>query len=134
MAAPRTFREVVRTVTVSYPVPFVVACLVAAGLICFGLAATARDSLAWIIAGTGAITLLSACGMAAYAVLRRPDLLRSERFSLLNRYFDALSDSDIDKEVRDRIGRVIEGFAEPGPKKQLGRAEPPRPGREDSDE
>ena len=82
---PATFREIVRTVTVSYPIPFLFACLIAVLLFCFVGAAVVPAPLAWVFAATGVVSFLVAVGIAIFAVLRRPELLRSERHSLVSR-------------------------------------------------
>jgi hypothetical protein len=73
----RGFREVVRTVTVSYPISFQIAALLTFTLGCFGGALVASDALRWLFAGVGASTPFAAIGFAGYAMLRKPDLLRS---------------------------------------------------------
>lgn len=93
----RLFQEVTRTVTVSYPVPFILACLLACGLGCFGVAATLGSQfLAGLIYVAGLIAMLAGIGFTGYALLRRPDLLRSERFNLMNRYIDVRGDDRTD--------------------------------------
>ncbi len=66
-----------------------------------------------------------AFGLAGYAVLRKPELLRSERYSLLHRYIDVLDNSDMDAATQERLGKMISGFAEePRPKKAVARSRP----------
>jgi hypothetical protein len=113
MIEPGSFREATRTVTVSYPIPFLVATLLAFGLGCFGGALAAWGPLRWVFVGIGAFTALIAIGLAVYAVLHKPDLLRSERYSLFNRYFDMLGDAEMDQAARDAAGKTILGFIEP---------------------
>ena len=132
MTDPRTFREIVRTVTVSYPIPFLVALLVAAGLIAFGMSAATGNRVAWLTGGAGLLMIAAACAIAIYAVLRRPDLLRSERHSLMTRAMDVLLDKDVSEGVRTRAGTLLDGLAaQPDiPKRALGEpgtagAEPP---------
>jgi hypothetical protein len=108
----RSFREAVRTVTVSYPVPFILAASLAFALTCLAGAVISSGGLRWLLAGVGTLAALNAMFLASYAVLWKPDLLRSERHSLLNRYLDVLEDSDTSKSTRDRFGRVIIGYAE----------------------
>ena len=110
MTDPRTFREIVRTVTVSYPIPFLVALLVAAGVICLGMGAVGKNRVAWLAAGAGGVMIVAACAIAIYAVLRRPDLLRSERHSLMTRAIDILMDKDVSERARDRAGTLLDGL------------------------
>jgi len=109
---PSAFREIVRTVTVSYPIPFMFACLIAVLLFCFSGAAFVRESLVWVFAATGVASFLVAVGLAIFAIMRRPDLLRSERYSLVSRYIDMLDDGDMDQATRDAMARTIDGFTE----------------------
>jgi hypothetical protein len=77
-----------------------------------GGALAAGDMLRWLLAGTGAVAALSAVGLAAYAVLYKPELLRSERYTLVSRYFDMLGDVEMNQSARDAAGRTILSFAE----------------------
>jgi len=128
---PRLFREIVRTVSVSYPIPFMFACLLAVLLFCFTGAAVVHGLLAWIFAATGIVSFLVAVGIAIFAIGRRPDLLRSERYSLASRYIDMLDDGDMDQATRDAAAKTIDGFmAESMPKKALpGTTRDPHTGR-----
>ena len=124
MTPLRSFQEVVRTVTVGYPIPFVLCALIAFSMFCFSAALLRQDSLAWALFGIGCLPAVVGCGILVFAVVRRPELLRSERFGLINRYLDALSDSDMTDIMRDRLGKVINGFAEePGPRRAENYAE-----------
>jgi hypothetical protein len=109
---PAAFREIVRTVTVSYPIPFMFACLIAVLLFCFSGAALLREPLSWVFAATGIASFTVAVGMAIFAIVRRPDLLRSERYSLVSRYIDMLDDGDMDQATRDAMAKTIDGFSE----------------------
>jgi hypothetical protein len=122
---PGAMREVVRTVTVSYPVPFMLAALLTFALGCFGLAAAVQGEIAWLFGSIGGLASLIAFGFGGYAVLRKPELLRSERYSLMQRYMDVLDNSDMDAAAQERLGKLISGFAEePRPKKALVRSRP----------
>ncbi len=110
MIEPRSFQEATRTVTVSYPIPFLVATLLAFWLGCFGGAMATADALRWILTGSGALTTLAAVGLAAYAVLYKPDLLRSERYSLLNRYIELAGDNEMSTTGRAALDRTMLAF------------------------
>jgi hypothetical protein len=90
-------------------------------LFCFGGAAALREGpLAWLFAAVGAISFAVAAGIAIFAIWRRPELLRSERHSLISRYIDLLDDGDMDQSSRDAVGRMIDSFSEePVPKSAL---------------
>lgn len=129
----RSFREIVRTVTVSYPIPFRFALLIAVLLFCFTGAAVLQGPKSWVFAATGIVSFLVAVGIAIYAVMRKPDLLRSERYSLVNRYIDLLEDGDMDQTTRDAAAKTIDGYMEESvPKRTLSgsKRDPRSSGRE----
>ena len=76
------FREVVRSVNVSYPIPFLATVLLAFALACLGASLAAIGALRWALAGIGCFAALSAIGLVGYATLRKPELLRSEEWTL----------------------------------------------------
>lgn len=127
------FREIIRTVTVSYPVPFMVASFLAVFFFCFTGAAIVHAPLNWLFAATGLVAFLAAVGIAIYAITRRSDLLRSERHSLVSRVIDLLDDGDMDQATRAAMAKTIDGFmGESVPKKAIPRS--PRPARPKGDE
>ena len=65
----RSFREIVRTVTVSYPIPFLFAGLIAVLLFCFTGAAVLRGPMSWVFAATGIVSFLAAIGITLLAIL-----------------------------------------------------------------
>jgi hypothetical protein len=93
------------------------ACLIAVLLFCFSGAALVRAPLAWIFAATGITSFITAVGVAIFAIVWRPDLLRSERYSLVSRYIDMLDDGDMDQATRDAVAKTIDGFSEPSVRK-----------------
>ena len=113
MIDPRSFREAIRTATVTYPVPFFVGVLLLFALLCFGGGLTVLGMLRWLLAGTAIVASASAIAAFGYALIRRPELLRSESHALLTRYFDVLGDRDMDAATRERVGNTILGVAEP---------------------
>jgi hypothetical protein len=57
-------REIVRTVTVSYPVPFIFATLIAVLIFCLSGAVVVHGPLSWIFAMTGVVAFVVAVGIA----------------------------------------------------------------------
>lgn len=51
--------------------------------------------------------MLTALAIVGYGVVRRPELLRSERFTLLSRYFEVIGDSAMKPEVRDQMNSLL---------------------------
>ena len=123
MIEPKTFGEVTRTVSVTYPVPFLVAILMAAALGCFAGALATTDMLRWLIAGTGAVVALIALGIAVYAVICRPELLRSEQYNVINRYIDLVGD-DRDRHTElSALDRTMLAFLDEAVPKKVARAQ-----------
>lgn len=110
MIGPREFREAIRTVNVSYPIPFMLAGLLAFSMFCFALATAVSEPLSWVVVGTGVASATCAILLAAFSVLRRPELLRSERHTLTSRYFDLLGDSDMSEDQRESAERALLGY------------------------
>jgi hypothetical protein len=110
MIDPSGFREVVRTVTVHYPVPFVLALLSAFALACFGLAAIMASPLNVIAGLVGAFSGAGMVGLSAYVFLLRPELLRSEKHSLVSRAFDIFLDPETSNIAREQTGRVVDAL------------------------
>ncbi len=108
MLHPQAFREVVRSVTVSYPVPFVFAAMLAFAVAPFGGALLTAGALRWLLAAVGVSVVGVALFIVLYGILRKPQLLRSERFELAHRVLDLIGDSDMDEATR---GRLLEGAA-----------------------
>jgi hypothetical protein len=104
---PRSFREAIRTATVTYPVPYVVSVLLLFSLLCFGGSLTVTDALRWLLASIGAVAALGAVASFGYTLLAKPELLRSESHLLLTRIFDAVGDSDMDTKARERLTRAM---------------------------
>jgi hypothetical protein len=88
--------------------------------------------LRWLLAGIGTIAALGAMAALGYALLVRPELLRSERHSLLTRFFDVIGDSEMDATARERISLAILGATEGRGTKHQSAADSrrPRPGEQ----
>lgn len=110
MMDTRSFREIVRTVTVSYPIPFLFAGLIAVLLFCFTGAAVLQGPKSWVFAATGIVSFLVAIGIAIFAVMRKPDLLRSERYSLVSRCIDLVGNNEMSTTDRAGLDRTMLAF------------------------
>jgi hypothetical protein len=109
----RIFWGAIRSVKVSYPVPFIFAASLAFTLLCIAASAFAKGPIAWLIIGIGAFVAVNATLLVSYAALFKPDLLRSEHYQVANRYFDIfLEDSDMTELTHDRLGKVVSGFTD----------------------
>ncbi len=121
MLNTRAFREVVRSVTVSYPVPFMFVAMLAFALACLGGALAIDGALRWLLAGIGSLFAVAALFVVLYAILRDPRLLRSERSELAHRTLDLIGDSDMDEASRVRLleGAVPQILGESVSKRQI---------------
>ena len=95
MLEPSGFREIARSATVTYPIPFTFALCLALTVATLGGAIVAQDLLRWVLVGFGAVSMSFAFGLLTLTVLRRPELLRSERQEIRHRIMDFIEDSDI---------------------------------------
>jgi hypothetical protein len=79
MSLPR-FREVTRTVTVSYAVPLILVCFLGFAFAAAGLAAvTASGHLAGLLIALACVSILTVIGITGYTLIWHPEMLRSER-------------------------------------------------------
>jgi hypothetical protein len=103
----RGFQEAIRTATVTYPIPFAFAVLLLFALLGFGGSLVAAGVLRWLLAGTATFSALSAILLFGYALLWRPDLLRSERHVLMMQISGTIGDRDMDPAARERLSYAV---------------------------
>jgi hypothetical protein len=103
------FREIVRTVTVSYPVPFIFAGLLGVFFFSVTGAAVLHEPMNWMFAAAGIVAFLIAAGIVIYAVVRRPDLLRSERHQQAIRLIEIVGDKEMDQAARAEFMAALLG-------------------------
>lgn len=108
----REFREILRTLTVTYPIPFVFAVLLGFALGCGALALRADGPLLWVFASLMVAAFGSGVGLVALAAWRRPMLLRSERHALSQRVLEIAADGDNDMDPASRERLVAEAMRE----------------------
>lgn len=111
-----SFREVLKTVHVSYPIPFVFACLLAFGLFGFSGAFFSSGWLQVVLAGFGGLSSCIAFLIILYGVFLRPNLLRSERFEIAMRGFDILGDDHFNPQEKEFAFRQTSVYLENIPK------------------
>ena len=76
----RGLRKAVQTILQLYPIPVVFTAMLVFATSCLGGAIVMDGSpVQWVLAGTGAVTALSAIVFILYIVVRRSELLRVER-------------------------------------------------------
>ena len=105
-------------------------------LFCFTGAAVLQGPKSWVFAATGIVSFLVAVGVAIYAVVWKPDLLRSERYSLASRYIDLVGDSEMSITDRAALDRTMLAFLDEDVPKQAvpARGEPGNGDRRHADE
>lgn len=109
MSEPGYIREIVRTARVEYPIPYICVVLTALSVAALGLATYQPLPLAWVTEALAALAALGAIGLPIYAATRKPELLRSENYSVMTRAFDVLMDKTANPDARAVAGKVIEG-------------------------
>jgi hypothetical protein len=108
MLEPRMLSEIVRTARIEYPIPYLSVVLGAIGVTCLTLTAFIHATAAAVATVLGGLAGLAAISLPVWAALSRPDLLRSERHSLMSRAFDVMLDKDASREARSKAGEIVE--------------------------
>ncbi len=109
MSDPGNFREIVRTVRIEYPIPYVAVVLASFSLACLGITAILPAQMIWVAGTLSVLAGIGAIGLPVYAMLRRPELLRSEQHSLVSRAMDIMLDKSASEEARSKAGQIVEG-------------------------
>ena len=105
---PRLFQQAIRSATVTYSVPFLVAIFLLFGLLCLGGAMFVNDALRWLIGGCGCLAVAVAAFCALYGLLVRPDMLRSEAHEFRMTIAEIVGDPDVDREVRSELAKQLQ--------------------------
>jgi hypothetical protein len=103
---PSGFREIARSATVSYPIPFAFALCLAFAVLSLGGAMIAADVMRWVLVSFAAASTLFAFTMLAVAAIWKPQLLRSERQEISHRVMDFIEDSDLGPQTME-LGRLL---------------------------
>ena len=106
MLEPSGFREIARSASITYPVPYAFALCLAFTLATLGGAVWASSPLRWVLVGFGATSMLYGLVIHTFAVLRKPELLRSERYQTVQRVIGFVEDSDRGPETIE-LGRLM---------------------------
>ncbi len=110
---PRAFREAIRTVDVSYPIPFLVSAVLAAGLALIGLSlAFAQPLHLWLVIA-GLVLIIFAVGLIVFSIQQpNRELLRSERHQQISRLIEVVSDRDTAPDARGAARDAIRFLSE----------------------
>ena len=106
MLEPSGFREIARSASITHPVPYAFALCLAFTLATLGGAIWAGSPLRWVLVGFGATSMLYGLAIHTFAVLRKPELLRSERYQTVQRVIGFVEDSDRGPETIE-LGRLM---------------------------
>jgi Na+(H+)/acetate symporter ActP len=113
----RILHEAIRSATVTYPIPFVFSVLLLFAVLCLGGSMVATEWLRVLLAVLGTGSAVSAIALVAYAIISRPETLRSEQHVLSMRMAQMIGDKDTDPAVRERLSQlVIDAEDRPRPK------------------
>jgi hypothetical protein len=102
-------REATRSVHVSYPVPYLATALLLAGLTIIGLATAFSGWEKGLLLGFAGSLFLVALFIVVWSVSARPDLLKSEKYVLLDRIMTGIGDKDMDPQARERLQMQVLG-------------------------
>jgi hypothetical protein len=104
----RVFQEAIRSATVTYPVPFIFSVLLLFAVICFGGCAFTIDWLHVLLGIIGAGSAVSAVAIVMYAILFKPELLRSEHHVQSMTIAQIIGDKDMDQTTRSGLVSRLE--------------------------
>ena len=102
-----TAREVISGHHITYPVPYILVILSALCLACLITAIFAVGTVQTVALALSCAAFLGTMAVIAYALLCRPDLLRSERHEEIMRLIDVVADSDMDQATRTKLLRRL---------------------------
>ena len=105
---PRLFQQAIRSATVTYSVPFLVAVFLLFGLLCFGGAVFVSDTLRWLLGGSGVLAVAVAAVCALYGLFVRPEMLRSEAHEFRMTAAEIVGDPEVDREVRSELAKQLQ--------------------------
>jgi len=109
---PRAFREAIRTVDVSYPIPYLVSVVLAFGLALLAFACALGGALRICLVLAALACAAYALALIAFTVLRKPELLRSERHTQISRLIEVVSDRDTAPDARGAARDAIRFLSE----------------------
>jgi hypothetical protein len=104
----RILQEAIRSATVTYPIPFVFGVLLLFAVLSLG--GTMAASEWWVrvlLATLGTGGFVSAVALVAYAIILKPETLRSEQHVLSMRMAQIIGDKDTDPAVRERLTHMV---------------------------
>lgn len=102
-----TAREVISGQHITYPVPYLLVILSALCLACLIAAMFAVGAVQTVALALSCAAFLVTMAIIAYALLFRPELLRSERHQQIMRVIDVVADSDMDQTTRTELLRRL---------------------------
>jgi hypothetical protein len=128
----RILHEAIRSATVTYPIPFVFGVMLLFATLCLGGSIVVADGLRILFAVLGATSAVSAVALVAFAVIFRPEMLRSEQHVLSMRMAQMIGDKDMEPGLRERLSHLVID-AEDRPRSKSAGRPPASPGRMSED-
>lgn len=119
----RILQEAIRSATVTYPIPFVFSALLLFAALCLGGSMVTFGWLQVLLAVLGAAGFASAVVLVAFALMFRPETLRSEQHVLSMRMAQMIGDKEMDPAVRERLSHLV---IDPEDRPRAKSSEPPR--------
>jgi hypothetical protein len=108
MMDARILQEAIRSTTATYPIPFVFGLLLLFAVLCLGSSImVVTEWLRILLATVGTGSFVSAVALVAYAIISKPETLRSERHVLSMRMAQIIGDKDTDPAARERLTRLV---------------------------
>jgi hypothetical protein len=106
-AGLHTAREVISGRQISYPVPYILVILCVLCLACLIVAAHSADATQTIALVLACSAFVTAIAILVFAVVFRPELLRSERHEQTMRLIDIVGDPEMDQADRAKLGTAL---------------------------
>ncbi len=107
MLPPDSLHVLRREVRATYPVSFLVGSFLVAGILALGLAVFCdRATLSWACFGTGIALLVTATGITLFGIIRRPEMLKSERTRFAEQALQIVGNDDISRATGERVIQI----------------------------
>ena len=114
MLTPKQIRQALGELTTSYSLPSLIRMGLISGLVVLALGATRKADMAgfWALFGLGGLLLLGTFAGVVAIVVRKPELLRSEKATLIHTALDIFGDDTIGDIGQERVERTVTRYIE----------------------
>jgi len=121
-------REATRSVHVSYPVHYLATTLLLSGIVVIGLSTAFSGWEKVLLLGFTGSLFLVALLIILWSAFARPELLKSEKYVLLDRIMTGIGDDRMDPAARERLHMQVLGSLTRDPGQITHSSTPPAPG------